>query len=237
MAELSLSERLRIVSDPRPAEFNPDEEDWELLSGTRLSQSRTYDDQGTAFSSSVGRKGGVSSAGSKIRVAADETEPDPQYAGRPVSRRELFGATEDANEEVELESETDQSDEELESGDNQEERRGRLGPLRLSFSVSESEEEEEERGVSDEEEEGRKEGGAEEGEREEEGERGGGFTALAMDKVQEDIDKGKAVREQIITTRDTLQSVKTLPRLLHDRTRRETSVYYHKRSGMLIPYY
>ena len=102
-----------------------------------------------------------------------------------------------ANEEVELESETDQSDEELESGDNQEERRGRLGPLRLSFSVSESEEEEEERGVSDEEEEGRKEGGAEEGEREEEGERGGGFTALAMDKVQEDIDKGKAVREQI----------------------------------------
>ena len=95
MAELSLSERLRIVSDPRPAEFNPDEEDWELLSGTRLSQSRTYDDQGTAFSSSVGRKGGVSSAGSNIRVAADETEPDPRYAGRPVSRRELFGATED----------------------------------------------------------------------------------------------------------------------------------------------
>ena len=138
-----------------------------------------------------------------------------------------------ANEEVELESETDQSDEELESGDNQEERRGRLGPLRLSFSVSESEEEE--RGVSDEEEEGRKEGGAEEGEREEEGERGGGFTTLAMDKVQEDIDKGKAVREQIsesatpihplpllwfscmselflhtlliVTTRDTLQSM------------------------------
>ena len=95
MAELSLSERLRIVSDPRPAEFNPDEEDWELLSGTRLSQSRTYDDQGTAFSS---RKGGVSSAGSKRRrvvVAADETDSDPRYAGRPVSRRELFGATED----------------------------------------------------------------------------------------------------------------------------------------------
>ena len=97
MAELSLSERLRIVSDPRPAEFNPDEEDWELLSGTRLSQSRTYDDQGTAFSS-VGRKGGVFSAGSKRRrmvVAADETDSDPRYAGRPVSRRELFGATED----------------------------------------------------------------------------------------------------------------------------------------------
>ena len=93
MAGLSLSERLRIVSDPRPAEFNPDEEDWELLSGAKLTQSRTYDDEGD---SSVGRKGGVSSARWKRsrRVAGGEVETDPRYAGRPVSRRELFGDTE-----------------------------------------------------------------------------------------------------------------------------------------------
>lgn len=90
MAELSLSERLRIVSDPRPAEFNPDEEDWDLLSGTRLSQSRTYDDQGTSHPSATGRKGGVSS---RLR-AHEEVESDPRYAGRPVTRREFFGFTE-----------------------------------------------------------------------------------------------------------------------------------------------
>ena len=94
MAELSLSERLKIVSDPRPAEFNPDEEDWDLLSGTRLSQSRTYDDQGTGRPSAAGRKGGVSSAGSRRLRAHEEVESDPRYAGRPVTRREIFGFTE-----------------------------------------------------------------------------------------------------------------------------------------------
>ena len=102
----------------------------------------------------------------------------------------------------------DQSDEEVESYDNQEKRGGDLGSIGLSFSATESEEEEdggeeeegeeEEEGGGEEEEGEEEEEGVKEGGREEEGEgEGGGFTALAMDKVQEDIEKGKAVREQI----------------------------------------
>ena len=79
MAGLSLSEQLRLLSDPRPAEFNPDEEDWELLSGTRIGQARSYGDQGT-------RGGGVVSG----RVGRRE-EGEGRYAGRAVSRSELFG--------------------------------------------------------------------------------------------------------------------------------------------------
>ena len=92
MAGLSLSEQLRIVSDPRPAEFNPDEEDWELLSGARLTQSRSYEDRGTGRRS-AGKKVGVASSAGR-RVLGEECEADQRYAGRPVSRRELFGCGE-----------------------------------------------------------------------------------------------------------------------------------------------
>ena len=86
MAGQSLSEQLRALSDPRPADFHPDQEDWDLLTGATLSQSRTYSDVGRSA-----EKGGVSTrrsrASSRKRLA--ELEDDSRYAGKPISRKEL----------------------------------------------------------------------------------------------------------------------------------------------------
>ena len=91
MTELSLLEQLRLVSDPRPAEFNPDEEDWELLSGTKLTQSRSYEDLGNG-GEGVGERVTARKVG---RGRGEECEGDARYAGRPVTRRELYGDGED----------------------------------------------------------------------------------------------------------------------------------------------
>lgn len=93
MAEFSLSEQLRLLSDPRPEEFNPDEEDRELLSGAKLSNNRTYEDQGIASHHIVNatrrNKRGVSSTAFS-KTVSEAYENDVRYAGRPVSRREIF---------------------------------------------------------------------------------------------------------------------------------------------------
>lgn len=83
----SLLKQLQELSDPSPAEFHPDQEDWDLLTGARVSQSRTYDDEGV-------EKGSVSirsSRVSKTRKRLAEFESDPRYAGKTVSRKELYG--------------------------------------------------------------------------------------------------------------------------------------------------
>ena len=84
MAGQSFSEQLRVLSDPRPAEFHPDHEDWDLLTGARLSQSRTYGDEGHQA-----RKGGVSTRHLRSRTSRKELDCDSRYAGKPISRREL----------------------------------------------------------------------------------------------------------------------------------------------------
>ena len=95
MAGLSLSEQLRELSDPRPVEFHPDQEDWDLLSGAKLSHSCTYNDQGRRLD----EKRGVSTRRTKLGKRVAESEADPRYAGKPISRRELY--TEDQEEEKE----------------------------------------------------------------------------------------------------------------------------------------
>ena len=192
----SAIEQILDLSNPRPAEFHPDEEDWDLLSGAKLSQSRTYDDEGRF----ARRKGSASSrSGTKRRLL--DSESDPRYSGRPTSRKQLYGSSPGEcvyvelchrlgspadNEEVELESEDDQSDREVESGDGQ------------SNSVSGGDSEKGESSLL-----GSGDGGGEkdeqkpgEGEGKEE-EEGNGFVALAMDKVQEELARAKSVREQI----------------------------------------
>ena len=83
----SLSKQLQELSDPRPTEFYPDQEDWDEFTSARVSQSRTYEDEGKV------RKVGVLTArvsSSKPRKRAAQLVFDPRYAGRPVSRRELY---------------------------------------------------------------------------------------------------------------------------------------------------
>lgn len=86
---------------------------------------------------------------------------------------------------MELESDTDQSDEEVVSRDDE----GEVAGSDVSSAESETEDENESDTLSD-------------GERERDGEEGGvakgrGFTAVALDRVQEDREKGKAVKQQI----------------------------------------
>lgn len=83
----SLSKQLQELSDPHPTEFHPDQEDWDEFTSARVSQSRTYDDQGKV------RKVGVPTArvsSSKPKKRAAQLDFHPRYAGRPVSRRELY---------------------------------------------------------------------------------------------------------------------------------------------------
>ena len=85
---MSLSEQLRELSDPRPVEFHPDQEDWDLLFGARLSLSRTYSDEGRLSN----KRGGVSTLHrSRAKVGKPtDCESDPRYSGKPVSRTELY---------------------------------------------------------------------------------------------------------------------------------------------------
>ena len=92
-----------------------------------------------------------------------------------------------------MEVETDQSDEELESRDNEREAAG----SDVSSEQSETEEEDESDISSEGEEEEEEEEEEERDVREEGATRGRGFTAVALDRVQEDREKGKAVTEQI----------------------------------------
>lgn len=84
----SLSKQLQELSDPRPTEFHPDQEDWDECTSARVSQTRTYDDKGKVrqFSGSTARES--SSKPRKQRVV--QLDCDPRYAGRPVSLRELY---------------------------------------------------------------------------------------------------------------------------------------------------
>ena len=83
----SLSEQLRELSNPRPAEFHPDQDDWDLLTGARVTSGHAYDGDEIAA-----EEGGVASrARNRIRKRQLELEDDPRYAGRPVSRKELYG--------------------------------------------------------------------------------------------------------------------------------------------------
>lgn len=83
----SLSKQLQELSDPRPTEFHPDQEDWDEFTSARVSQSRTYDDEGKVTKVGV-PTARVSSSKPRKRVA--QLDFDPRYAGRPVSRRELY---------------------------------------------------------------------------------------------------------------------------------------------------
>lgn len=83
----SLSKQLQELSNPRPTEFHPDQEDWDHFTRARVSQSRTYDDEGK-LSGSSGRSSRVRS--SKARKRVSELDSDPRYAGKPVSRKELY---------------------------------------------------------------------------------------------------------------------------------------------------
>ena len=87
MAGQSFSEQLRTLSDPQPAEFHPDHEDWDLLTGARLSQSRTYGDEGRQ--AGKGHEGGVSTRHLRSRTSRKELDYDSRYAGKPISRKEL----------------------------------------------------------------------------------------------------------------------------------------------------
>ena len=73
----SLSEKLLELSDPRPTEFHPDEDDWDLLTGAKISRAHSEEAEvGVAPVRSRGR----------ARLLAEE---DPRYGGKPVSRRQL----------------------------------------------------------------------------------------------------------------------------------------------------
>lgn len=88
----SLSRQLQELSDPRPTEFHPDQEDWDEFTSARVSQSRTYHDEGEV------RKIGVATArvsSSKPRKRTAQLEFDPRYAGKPVSRRELYSCVDE----------------------------------------------------------------------------------------------------------------------------------------------
>ena len=98
----SLSEQLRELSNPRPAEFHPDQDDWDLLTGARVTSGHAYDGDEIAA-----EEGGVASrrhmrtrSSSRIRKRQLELEDDPRYAGRPVSRKELYGSGQDNGEAV-----------------------------------------------------------------------------------------------------------------------------------------
>ena len=84
----SLSEQLRELSNPRPAEFHPDQDDWDLLTGARVTSGHAYD-----WDEIAAEEGGVASRRHMrtIRKRQLELEDDPRYAGRPVSRKELYG--------------------------------------------------------------------------------------------------------------------------------------------------
>ena len=83
---LSLSEQLLELSNPRPVEFHPDEDDWALLSAAEVNRHSRVDIDGAGE-----KKGGVatraSSRGKRLRLL--ETEYETRYAGKSVSRREL----------------------------------------------------------------------------------------------------------------------------------------------------
>lgn len=196
MAGLDLSEQLRELSDPRPVEFHPDQEDWDLLSGSKLTQSRTYEDEGKLLC----ERRGVSTRRSKPRRRFLESEVDPRYAGKPVSRKQLYWDEREgevsrhdrgiALDEVQGENDGEQSDDGVGSRDDEGEIAEQEAADRDSLSEESESENEEESDISSE--------GVEEGDGEDKkASEGGGFIALAMNRVQEDLEKGKAVKEQI----------------------------------------
>ena len=85
---VSLSEQLRDISDPRPVEFHPDTEDWNLLSRAKLSQSRTYSDEGE--SRPIKKRGVSSRRINRTKRLLEVCESDARYAGTPISRKQLY---------------------------------------------------------------------------------------------------------------------------------------------------
>ena len=86
----SLSERLSELSNPRPVEFHPDQDDWDLLTAARLSRHSGVD-LDRASDGNRGRERGVRTlarASSRHRRLL-EREDEPRYAGKSVSRKNL----------------------------------------------------------------------------------------------------------------------------------------------------